>query len=433
MKQGARLQAVIEIIDRILNEAHVPADAVVNDYLRERRFIGSSDRRFITDFTYDTLRRVIHYQGYCRHLNYGKEPARTIVLCHLHFLNTKKQDIEEWFCEAHHHPDTLSRSELTFMENLNTTKIDQLTEAEQLGVTAWSLQQLQLSYPDTVTQEIAALNEAAPVDLRVNLLKAQRPEILKTLNLGGIEATPTPLSPTGIRLKRRTNLSQHPLWLNGTIEVQDEGSQLVAYLAGAAPGMSVLDYCAGAGGKTLAIAALMANKGRLIATDPVEWRLQRSKDRFKRASVFNAECRALNPETNKWLKRQQDHFDRVLVDVPCSGSGTWRRNPDLRWRMSESAVHEIMTKQQEILEKVKSLVKPGGRLIYATCSLYTCENQQQIERFLEANPTYKPVPVATVWQEAGLGDCPTSETFLQLSPARNHTDGFFVAILERTV
>ncbi len=228
----------------------------------------------------------------------------------------------------------------------------------RLNIPAWILPRLEATFGDETEAAVSALNQPAPLDLRVNTLKTTRNQVLKQLAAEGFEAVPTPWSPVGIRLKERRPLSGHDLWKKGEIEVQDEGSQLLALLVDAQPSMAVIDYCAGAGGKTLAMAATMENRGRIVATDTAGWRLDRSRERLRRAGVNNVEFRSLEDEaTVKWLKRQAARFDRVFADVPCSGSGTWRRNPDLKRRFSEKDLEELVVKQQFILGRAASLVK----------------------------------------------------------------------------
>jgi 16S rRNA (cytosine967-C5)-methyltransferase len=218
---------------------------------------------------------------------------------------------------------------------------------------------------------------------------------------------------------------------DGLIEVQDEGSQLVALLADARPGQRVADFCAGAGGKTLAMAAQMHNKGKIVACDVLEGRIDRAAVRFNRAGVHNVERRALSSERDQWVKRHAGTFDRVLIDAPCSGTGTWRRNPDAKWKLSPQDLEELEQVQRNILDSAWRLVKPGGRLIYATCSLLAEENEAQVEAFLAAHADFKRVPVGEVWQTAIGGDCPATSDMLSLTPAQHGTDGFFAAVLER--
>jgi 16S rRNA (cytosine967-C5)-methyltransferase len=234
-----------------------------------------------------------------------------------------------------------------------------------------------------------------------------------------------------LRLEKRVALVQVEAWRSGLIEVQDEGSQLVALLADAKPGMAVVDYCAGAGGKTLALAADMQNSGRLIACDVAEWRVDRAQDRLRRAGVHNVTRRVIEGESDKWIKLNAGMFDRVLVDAPCSGSGTWRRNPDAKWSFTPNDLEEIVASQAVILKSAARLVKPGGRLIYATCSVLGEENESQIDQFLAANPSYSQIPVAQIWAERTSNPCPVNTPSLRLSPYTHGTDGFFCAVLAK--
>lgn len=234
-----------------------------------------------------------------------------------------------------------------------------------------------------------------------------------------------------MRVEGRPALGALPAFRDGIVEIQDEGSQLVALLADAKPGQWVIDYCAGAGGKTLALAADMANKGRLIASDISVQRLERAVTRLRRAGVHNVERRALGGENASWFKRQAGKFDRVLVDAPCSGTGTWRRNPDMKWRIGPDDVAELTQKQREILGNAAKLVKPGGRLIYATCSLLPDENEASVDAFLADHPDFEVVPVTAIWAEKVATPCPAPGPYLRLTPHRHGTDGFFTAVLAR--
>jgi 16S rRNA (cytosine967-C5)-methyltransferase len=274
------------------------------------------------------------------------------------------------------------------------------------------------------------LGQEAALDLRVNTLKATRDEVLASLKGEGLDASPTLLSPLGVRLPARIALGAHEGFKSGLFEVQDEASQVCAWLVDAQPGETVIDLCAGAGGKTLALAASMKNKGRLVACDVSVGRLERSKLRLRRAGVHNATLRIIE-ESDKWLKRQAGTFDRVLVDAPCSGTGAWRRNPDARWHLSPENLKNLTKTQDGLLDRGARLVKPGGQLIYATCSLLSEENTARIDAFLARNDTFHIRPVHGVWQLVFDVPCPSDGPFLTLTPARHGTDGFFVAILTR--
>ncbi|NTU77712.1 MAG: RsmB/NOP family class I SAM-dependent RNA methyltransferase, partial [Alphaproteobacteria bacterium] len=279
-------------------------------------------------------------------------------------------------------------------------------------------------------REMKALLEPAPLDLRVNPLKTTREKAFAVLKEAGLPVELGRYSPFGLRIKDRPALNRIALLRDGAVEIQDEGSQLVALLVAPKPGERVVDFCAGAGGKTLALAALMENKGRIVACDVLANRLKRSAERFRRAGIHNIEIKPLTTEHDPWVKRHKEGFDRVLVDAPCSGTGTWRRNPDGRWRSLGPGLETLLPLQASILESAARLVKPGGRLVYATCSLLPEENDEQIEKFLAAHADFKVIPV----QEASgaLPDLPPTGPYLALTPHAHHTDGFFAAVLERT-
>ncbi|HKY93780.1 MAG TPA: RsmB/NOP family class I SAM-dependent RNA methyltransferase, partial [Kiloniellales bacterium] len=286
--------------------------------------------------------------------------------------------------------------------------------------------------PDAAAR-LAALAEPAPLDLRVNALKATRPEAIKALVAEGLHPQPTPLSPLGLRLDDRPNVAATAAFRDGLVERQDEGSQLAALLVDARPAQRVVDFCAGAGGKTLALAAAMQNRGSLFACDVEDWRLERAGERLRRAGAHNVTRKALATHRDPWVKRHKGAFDRVLVDAPCSGTGAWRRNPDARWRTAPEDLARVVALQREILDSACRLLKPGGRLVYVTCSLLPEENDAQAEAFLAGHGDFRLLPLRQLWPQlleapppAGLGDT------LTLSPETDGTDGFFVAVLERS-
>ena len=299
-------------------------------------------------------------------------------------------------------------------------------------VPEWLEPYLERVFGKSLEREMAALNASAPIDLRVNLLKTDRETARRALAAAGVRTEPTPWSPIGLRLAERMPLSGLTAFKDGLFDVQDEGSQIAALLAGARPGMRVVDFCAGAGGKTLALAAGMANRGKLVACDVSARRLERAARRLRRAGVGNVERRTLASERDKWVKRHAGGFDRVFVDVPCLGTGTWRRNPDAKWRSRPEDLAELVERQQQILRSAARLVRPGGRLVYATCSLLREEDEAQSEAFLADAPDFSLVPAARAWEETIGGNSPGGEDYLFLTPARHGTDGFFVAVFERS-
>jgi 16S rRNA (cytosine967-C5)-methyltransferase len=288
-------------------------------------------------------------------------------------------------------------------------------------------------FGDDFETEMQAMMDPATLDIRVNTIKIDPQGARDMLAKDKIETEPCPYSPVGLRLKSKAYLAHSKAFKKGMIEIQDEGSQLLALIANAKPGQQVLDYCAGGGGKTLALAAAMQGKGRIVAMDIDARRLAKAKPRLTKADVHNVELRPiLDDKHKKWLRRQKETFDVVLVDAPCTSSGTWRRNPDLRWNHYGPSEEEIREMQTDILDKVWDKVKKGGRLIYATCSLYREENEMQVENFLQNHPEFKLIPAPQAWAETGMETpCPVDADYLRLSPAQHHTDGFFAAILER--
>ena len=285
---------------------------------------------------------------------------------------------------------------------------------------------------DHFDREMNAALQAPPIDLRVNLLRCSREEAIKRLHWEKIEAKVTPLSPWGLRCSAGENVSATRCFQDGYVEFQDEGSQLAAVLTDARPGMQVMDFCSGTGGKTLALAASMQNKGHLVATDISEVRLSRAKLRMRRAGAENAERIKLPAQDDKALKKRYGKFDRVLVDAPCSGTGSWRRNPDVRWSSQAANLPELMALQSAILERASRFVSTGGHLIYATCSLLKCENDERVHAFLQAHPEFELLDASELWGQLGHGDWMCGEErFLRLSPAKHRTDGFFAAVLRK--
>lgn len=279
--------------------------------------------------------------------------------------------------------------------------------------------------------EMEACLTPAPVDLRVNTLKATVAEARKRLKNEGIDARPTPFSPWGLRCQPGANVSATAAFNDGLVEFQDEGSQLAALLTDARAGMQVMDFCAGTGGKTLALGAAMNNRGHLVACDVSTVRLARAKLRLKRAHVENAERILLPQADDKAMKKRHVHFDRVLVDAPCSGTGSWRRNPDARWSTQAANIAELTALQDAILERASRFVKTGGRVIYATCSLLRRENDERVAHFLKAHPQFEQLDARDVWRDVTDRPWPCEgENVLRLSPAKHGTDGFFAAVLQ---
>ena len=430
MTPSARLAAAIEALGAISSEAAPPADRVLDRYFRDRRYIGSKDRAAIAERVFGVLRRRARLDWHLRESGYRDVlDARRRVLADVIVADGRSIDaIDQLFAAGPHATGKLSERERALAERLAGRSLDAPDAPPEAP--HWLAEKLRDLYGERFAEEMSVLNRTAPFDLRVNRLKGTREDALAALKSEGIEAEPTQLSPLGLRLPARKPIEHWTAFRSGLVEVQDEGSQIVALLVDAKPGMKLVDFCAGAGGKTLALAAAMNNEGRIVACDTSEGRLDRSRVRLRRAGVHNVETHLLT-SGDKWVKRQAASFDRVLVDAPCSGSGTWRRNPDARWRYGPDDLKSLIEDQKQILDRAAKLVKPGGRLVYATCALLREENEDQVASFLERNPGFVQVPVPELWPQAVGGEAPGKEPALRLSPAQHGTDGFFVAVLER--
>ncbi|MFC4351680.1 RsmB/NOP family class I SAM-dependent RNA methyltransferase [Fodinicurvata halophila] len=433
MTPAARMQAAIELYEG-MNGTQRPSDRVAADYFRQRRYIGAKDRRDITLQCYGALRSHARLDWWIRTCGAEVTPRRQILAWRLLALGESLERLRERLGTGKYAPAAPDGEEMELLQCLSTHTLDHPDQPMDvaLEMPEWLMEPLSHALGERLELELTALREAAVVDLRVNTLKAELPQVRTALAEEGIETEPCPWSPLGLRIDGRRPVAATRAFRDGLLEVQDEGSQLVALLADARPGLRVCDFCAGAGGKTLALAAAMENKGQLLACDVLDKRLNRSSVRLRRAGVHNVTRRALSSERDPWLKRHKQSFDRVLVDAPCSGSGTWRRNPEGKWRFSPEDLSELLDLQARILESAARLVKPGGRLVYATCSLLREENEQQVEAFLAKHSEFAVRPVRTLWTELLPTTLPEGQgDYLRLFPAAHGTDGFFAAVLER--
>ena len=429
---GAQVAAAIDILTAIDTE-HRPADDVAAEYFRRRRYVGAKDRARIAGHVYAVLR---HRAALDWWIAKHRVPtgSRSRVLAGLVLVERWRPDVILACCDGDRfRPARLDHTEEGFIRDLATRTLrhPEMPRAVANDLPDWLEPYFERVFGKSLEREMAALNGPAPTDLRVNLLKTDRETARRTLATEGIAVAPTPLSRLGLRLHERVPLGNLAAFKQGLVEVQDESSQIAALLADARPGMRVVDFCAGAGGKTLALAVGMDNRGKLVACEVSQRRLDRAAHRLRRAGVANVERRALSGERDKWVKHHKAGFDRVFADVPCLGTGTWRRNPDAKWRMRPEDLAELVERQQLILRSAARLVRPGGRLIYATCSLLREEDEAQAEAFLAAEPDFSLLPVARVWRETIGGASPGGEDYLRLTPAQHGTDGFFVAIFER--
>ena len=435
MTPGARIAAAIDILEAI-GDASIPADDAAATYFRRRRYIGAKDRAQISAHLYAVLRHRAVIDWWIARASRGEimpNPRSRIMGAVFLVDRWAAEEVAKSFDGGRFRLAALSRDEERLVLGLagRTMTHPEMPRAVANDIPDWLEPHLAKLYGKQLETEMAALNASAPLDLRVNPLKADRDTARRALAAEHIDAEPTRWSPLGLRVLRRVPLAGTAAFKEGLVEVQDEASQIAALLAGARPGMRVVDFCAGAGGKTLALAAAMQNRGKLVACDTAEWRLERAGKRLRRAGISNVERRVLSTERDLWVKHHTKSFDRVFVDAPCLGIGSWRRNPDAKWRSSPQDLAELVERQRAILDSASRLVKPGGRLIYATCSLLREENEAQAEAFLDAHGDFARYPVARAWSETIGGAGPAGADYLRLTPAQHGTDGFFVALFER--
>lgn len=422
MRPASRIQAVIEIFEKI-GAAKIPMDGVVGDYMRQRRYIGSKDRADIADRTYKVMRAWGRLTWWLQRTN-TELTARNLLIAHTVLAEgAGEAKLKDFFDGSKFAPAPLDAGEFAFYERLKGKTLDDPDMPEHVRVECPPEHEAELRayFGSDFAEEMLAMQQAATLDMRANVFIASREKVKESLAKDGVKTDETPYSPWGLRARDKAFLSKTKAFAKGLVEIQDEGSQLIAYVCGAERGMQVLDFCAGGGGKTLALAAAMERKGRIVAMDNDERRLQKGKERFRKAQVADIiEVRPMTDERHrKWLRRQKETFDIVLLDVPCTGTGTWRRNPDKRWKLYGPDLPELVKTQSEILEKAASCVKPGGKLVYATCSLLPAENEKQVEEFLKRHPEYSVKPV-----DERLG-----VPYMRLTPRRHNTDGFFAAVL----
>ncbi len=429
MRPGARIKAAIEVLEEALGR-HRPAAAALADWGKSHRFAGSGDRAAIGNLVYDALRRRRSLAA-----QMDGDTPRAIALA------------------AAHHALGLSPSAVIASADGSAHAVEALSEAEQAGLNRalpadtpaavrgdlpdWLTPSFERVFGAAAAEEGAALARRAPVDLRVNALKAGREKVLKAL--ARFDPMPTPLSPLGVRLAaaegpgRAPNVEAEAGHGKGWYEVQDEASQISALMAGASPREQVLDICAGAGGKTLALAGAMRNTGQIYAYDEDAARLRPIFERLKRAGVRNAQVLAAGDMAA--LAALGPRFDLVFVDAPCTGTGVWRRRPDAKWRLKPTSLAQRREEQRAVIESAAALVKPGGRLAYVTCSVLAEENSDQVKWFVANHAGFVTLPWRQAWT-AGVGGSPPvsadgSDETLLLTPARHGTDGFFIAVLSK--
>jgi 16S rRNA (cytosine967-C5)-methyltransferase len=429
VRPGGRIQAAAEVLDDIFTR-HQPAASALQDWGKRHRFAGSGDRAAIGTLVYDVLRRRLSLGA-----QMGSDTPRALAIAAApKALGLSIADVVAVCDGSPHAPAQLNDAE---RERLAAGLPDDVPAHVAADVPAWVMPSFARAFGDRAVVEGRAMAARAPVDLRANTIKANREKVVGALAKLG--AVPTPLAPFGVRIPAPQGAAKSPhveaeaAHGKGWFEVQDEGSQIAAALTGAGPRQQVLDLCAGAGGKTLALAAAMQNSGQIYAYDSDKGQLRPIFERLQRAGVRNAQV--LEGGDRAALEALGARFDVVLVDAPCSGSGTWRRKPDAKWRLKPEALAMRQGEQREVLAQAASLVKPGGRLTYVTCSMLPEENGDQVVWFRDAFPAFQLVPFAEVWASTIGGAAPASadgsKEALLLTPASHGTDGFFVASFRR--
>ena len=429
MKTGARMQAAVEVLEDILAH-HRPASVALADWGRTHRFAGSGDRAAIGDLVFDALRKKLSYAAWMR-----SDKARALVIAAAH--DCMLRDAFEAAFDGSKH----AIAPLTADEAAALTTVPELPAHLGANVPEWLWPSFEATFGPHAVEEGRATASRAPLDMRVNRLKADRAKVLKALEKFGAEATP--YSPVGVRIparhdgRRLPNVEAEAAHGKGWFEVQDEGSQLAALLAGAGPRQQVLDLCAGAGGKTLAMGAEMGNTGQIYAYDSDKAQLRPIFERLKRAGVRNVQVMEAGEEAA--LDELAGRFDLVLVDAPCTGTGTWRRRPDTKWRLKPEALEARILEQRALLERAARMVRPGGQLTYVTCSVLNEENADQVRWFevehLAGSGEFRQSNVGETWRKVFGAEAPPSAigdgATMQLTARVHGTDGFFVASFVR--
>jgi len=440
MHPKALVEACTELVRLTLKFDH-PADSVVSKFFRDYRktyAFGPRERAALAETTYNVLRNKLRFDHFAPSGSGPKERRLAILGFAQHLKDqAPANNAPKSAKHANNSPldflfSALNKQEAAWLEACEAVSPADLMERHRHNMPEWLVEPLKAQVGEGFWPLVERLNGGAPLDLRVNTFTDKRADVQHELKLAGIKAVDTPFSPWGLRIDGKPALSGLDAFARGAIEVQDEGSQLLALLLDAKRGEMVVDFCAGAGGKTLAIGASMRSTGRLYAFDTSGHRLDSLKPRLARSKLSNVHPSAIAHERDERVKRLSGKIDRVLVDAPCSGLGTLRRNPDLKWRQSPKAVQELTEKQTSILASAARLVKSGGRLVYATCSVLPEENEAIAQAFSAAHPNFVPLSAADTLTELKVANaaslCTTDGLYLRLWPHLHATDGFFAAV-----
>ena len=433
MTPGARIASAIEVLDKIESNC-APSEDIISSYVRGRRYIGSKDRKAIITLIF----KVIRSKSRLDWLIGEPSSARLRVLASLFLIDqVSVAEINGFFSGIAYSPAKLSKDERKLLKILDLKEF--MNEDYPLHVEVetpkWLTKILLNKWGENFKYEMSGLNERACIDLRVNTLKCNCTKAIEILKKDKIHANSTNLSPIGLRVMDRANLQSTTAYKAGFIEVQDEGSQIISALVDTKANIKTIDLCAGGGGKTLALAAIMKDGGPLIACDTDFKRLKNIKPRTKRAGVTNVTIHHLTNENDNFYHIHKNSAERVLADVPCSGSGSWRRAPMQKWKLSEERLNNFIEVQRRILLQASDLLVNGGRLIYSTCSVLPGENEYQIDWFIQERPNFKVLPIQSIWNKVFETDPPLNTVeasgYLSLTPKRHNTDGFFCAVLEK--
>lgn len=435
MHPKALLDACTELTRLLLRFDH-PADSVVSKYFRDQRkqmALGPRERGVLAETGYNVLRQKLRFEHLAKSGS-GVKERRLAILGWAAYLDSqaKLQQPQATHGDRGFMKAAMSEMEFKWLADCDAASEEAFLAPHRHNLPPWLAEALEVQLGDDFWPLIDSLQHAAGLDVRVNTLQAKRADVQAALEQQGIAVTPTPFSPWGLRMKSKPNLSKLALFEKGMIEVQDEGSQLLALLVDAKRAEMVADFCAGAGGKTLALGAAMRNTGRLYAFDTSAHRLDALMPRLARSGLSNIHPVAIAHERDDRIKRLRGKMDRVLVDAPCTGMGTLRRHPDLKWRQTPEAVAELNVKQTAILASAARLIKPGGRLVYATCSLLNQENESIAQAFSAAHPQFKPLLVKDLLADLEVAQpehlCTPDGLYLRVWPHRHGTDGFFAAV-----
>jgi 16S rRNA (cytosine967-C5)-methyltransferase len=423
MRPSSLAGHAVELIEILQNDPR-PADHLIDTFFRRRRYLGSHDRRELAESVYGILRHLRLLQFYIAKAKPDSinHPAWLYAAYKLHLEKISPEALQT-------HALSLSSAQLRSLAASDHAGSGPQDLGLRTSFPNWLVEKLQEQIGESETEKLLeAMNQPPPLTIRVNTLKTTRENCLHELRKRGHQGAPTPLSPDGIHLKKRVNLFSLDLFRDGWFELQDEGSQIISLLVDPKPNWRVADVCAGGGGKTLHLAALMKNRGEIWAFDVAPQRLENLRKRSRRCGIHNVRCRLLQPD--EIPANLLGQMDAILIDAPCSGAGVLRRNPDAKWKITPEMVREMAAKQKQIIKHYAPLLKPGGRLVYATCSLLAEENEDVVQSFLALHSEFRWGHAAAILQRYQLAPLADGGVF-HLFPQRQGTDGFFAAVLER--